>query len=169
MIPGPKPVPIDVTDAQRRALHAIVNKHSEPQILVTRARIIILAGCGVSTRQIARDLHVSEDCVCHWKQRWRDFAKTGLGETQVRQWLSDVPRPGAPPTITTEQWCQIMAIACTNPKESGRPITHWTVRELRDEALKRGIVDTISLRHLARFFKRSRPQAPPDTLLAHAA
>jgi len=164
---GPKPVPIHVTQAQYQALQSLVHSRSEEQAIVTRAWIILMAHLGHATRQIARHLHVSEDCVCHWKQRWRDAAKTGLAETEVRLWLTDAPRSGKPPTITAEQWCQIMALTCENPQDSGRPISHWTLREVADEAKKRRIVETLSLRHLARFFKRSRSQTPPDTLLAY--
>jgi putative transposase len=168
-MPGPKPVPIDVTDAQRRALQTLVNTHDEPHILVVRAWIILLAHLGHSTRYIARYLHISEDSVGHWKQRWRDLAKTGLGETDVCAWLSDAPKSGTPPTITAEQWCQIMALACSDPKDSGRPLSHWTQRELREEILKRRLVEHLSLRHLGRFFKRSPPQAPSQSLLADPA
>src|ERR1041385_7294234 len=132
-MPGPKPVPIDVTDAQRRALQTLVNTRDEEHILVLRAWIILMADLGHSTRAIARYLHISEDCVCHWKARWRECACTGLGETQVRKWLSDAPKSGRTPTITAEQWCQIMALVCKYPKECGRPISHWSIRELRDE------------------------------------
>jgi putative transposase len=163
---GPKPVAIVVTEAQRSALQTLVNKSSEEHALVTRAWIILMADQGHSTRAIARYLHLSEDCVCHWKQRWRDVAKTGLGETQVRAWLADAPRSGAPPTITAEQWCQIMALACSDPKESGRPISHWTIREIREEAIARHIVENISACHLGQFFKRSRSEAPSYPLLA---
>lgn len=165
-MPGPKPVPITVTQAQRNALQALVNKASEEQALVSRAHIILMADLGHCTRHIARYLHLSEDCVCHWKQRWRELAKTGLGETQVRDWLLDAPRCGGPPSITAEQWCQIMALACEDPKVSGRPISHWTAREVADEAIKRQIVESISAGHVARFFKRSRSQAASHTLLA---
>jgi len=39
-----------------------------------------------------------------------------------------------------------MAVACEPPGDSGRPISHWTPRELADEASKRGIVERISAR-----------------------
>ena len=133
---GPKPVPITVTDTQRNALQTLVNKSSEEHALVTRAQIILKADQGHSTRAIARHLHLSEDCVCHWKQRRRDCARNGLGETNVRAWLADAPRSGGPPTITAEQWCQIMALACSDPKQSGRPISQWTLREIAEEAMK---------------------------------
>ena len=98
-MPGPKPIPITVTEAQLQALRTLVNKQTEEQILVTRAWIILMAHLGHSTRQIARYRHVSEDSVSRWKARWRECATTGLGETEVRRWLSDAPKPGKPPTI----------------------------------------------------------------------
>ncbi len=163
---GPKPFPISVTDLQRAALQAIAHNQHEEHGLVTRACIILLAHQGHGTRQIARHLHLSEDAVSRWKQRWRDRARTGLGETDVRTWLSDAPRCGGPATITAEQWCQIVALACSDPKQSGRPITHWTHRELADEAVKRQIVETISPGHLGQFLKSSRSQAASEPLLA---
>jgi len=156
-MPGPKPLPISVTEAQRHALQALLNKASEEHTLVLRAHIVLMAEQGHSTRHIARFLHVSEDTVADWKQRWRDTAQIGLGETNVRKWLADAPRCGGPSTFTAEQWCQIMAIACEDPKESGRPISHWSAREVADEAIRRQVVETISESHVARFFKRSRP------------
>jgi putative transposase len=53
-------------------------------------------------------------------------------------------------TFSAEQWCQIIALACEPPEASARPISHWTPRELADEARKRGIVATISARHVGR-------------------
>ena len=39
---------------------------------------------------------------------------------------------------------QIIVFACESPADYGRPITHWTHRELAEEAIKQGIVDSIS-------------------------
>jgi hypothetical protein len=80
--------------------------------------------------------------------------------------VQDAPRPGAPATFSAEQWCQIIALACEPPEASGRPISHWTPRELADEACKRGIVERISERHVGRFLKSGRPQTAPQSLLA---
>ncbi len=60
-----------------------------------------------------------------------------------------VRRPRLPPS-TPKQLCQIMAVACEPPGDSGRPISHWTPRELADEASKRGIVERISARTVPR-------------------
>ncbi|WP_330217256.1 helix-turn-helix domain-containing protein [Paenibacillus durus] len=56
-------------------------------------------------------------------------------------------------TFTEEQVVQIVAIACEDPKDCGRPISHWTPREVRDEAVKRGIVPAISVTQVGRFLK----------------
>jgi putative transposase len=45
-------------------------------------------------------------------------------------------------------------------------MSHWTPRELADEAGKRGIVGTISKRHVGRFLKSGRSQAAQESLLA---
>ena len=68
--------------------------------------------------------------------------------------LQDAPRPGAPATFSAEQWCQIIALAVSpggvraayQPLDAARP---------RDEARKRGIVGTISTRHVARFYNQA--------------
>jgi transposase len=58
----------------------------------------------------------------------RGWQKLSLEDFSVSERLSDTPRPGRPPQITAEQFCQLIAFACEQPKE--RPITHWTGREI---------------------------------------
>jgi putative transposase len=62
----------------------------------------------------------------------------------VRERLADASRPGAVPRLSAEQVCQIVALACEQPSGSGRPISHWSDRELADEIVRRGITDRIS-------------------------
>ncbi len=84
----------------------------------------------------------------------------------VEEVLADAPRSGAPATFGPEQVVQIVALACEAPREgSGRAVTHWTSRELADEAVKRGIVRSISVRSVGRFLGRGGSQTPPDALL----
>ena len=68
--------------------------------------------------------------------------------------LTDAPRSGAPARITAEQVCQIVALACEAPGQSGRPISQWTGREVADEVVARGIVPAISPRHAGRLLKK---------------
>jgi len=82
--------------------------------------------------------------------------------------LADDPRPGTPATFKPEQICQIMALACEPPEASGRPTSHWTARELAEEAVQRGIVTAISESSVDRFLKSGGHQAAPEPVLAHA-
>jgi transposase len=132
----------------------MIRRHSTPQQVVTRAHIILLAADGKNHTQIARELGVSVDMARLWRNRWHSFAGIGLDELNVRERFEDAPRPGKPATITAEQVCQIVALACEGPEKSGRPISQWTGRELADELRRRGIVATISPRHAQRLLKR---------------
>ena len=97
-----------------------------------------------------------------------DGSTNGVLITEVvEEVLADEPRPGTPPTFTPEQVVRIVALACEDPREeSGRPITHWSTPELADEAVKRGIVESISARSVGRFLGRGGSEAPSDALLA---
>ncbi len=83
-----------------------------------------------------------------WVTRWQPIRDEP--DVPVEERLADAPRSGVPDTFPPEQVCQIMALACEPPSVYGRPITHWTPRELRDEVLKQGIVDQMSERHIGR-------------------
>jgi hypothetical protein len=67
---------------------------------------------------------------------------------------------------TAEPLCQIVALACEEaPADSGRPTSHWTPRELADEAVKRRIVARISVRTVGRFLVSwRRPRSSPTRL-----
>ena len=80
--------------------------------------------------------------------------------------LVDAPRLGAPATYKPEQICALIAMTCEKPSESERPIGHWSQREIADEAIRRGLVASISQRSVGRFLKRSRPQTASLSVLA---
>ncbi len=67
--------------------------------------------------------------------------------------LSDEPRLGTPNFFSVEIVVQIVALACETPQESERTVSHWSTRELADEAVKRGIVEKVSPRSVGRFLK----------------
>ena len=80
--------------------------------------------------------------------------------------LSDQPRPGTPPTFGPEVAVQIVALACRSPEEFGRPISHWTPRELAEEAVKQGIVSGISAATVTNFLKGGQVATASQCLLA---
>ena len=149
---GPKPELLSLTDAERNELEGLVRRHSTPQQLALRGRIILLADQGKNNSQIARELAISVDTVRSWRMRWLGLQAVSWEDLEVGERLSDVPRPGRPSEITAEQTCQIVALACAQPKE--RPISQWTGREITDEVIRRGILPTISPRHAARVVKK---------------
>ncbi len=153
-MPGPRPVEIELDESARQGLNELIRRHSTPQQLVARARIILRATEGKNHTQIAQELGVSVDMARLWRNRWHSVAALPLDELSVGDRLEDAPRPGAPPTLTAEQVCQIVALACEAPEKSGRPISQWSGREIADEIMRRGIVETISPRHAARLLKK---------------
>jgi len=144
--------------------------------LVVRAKVILMAEEGWNSAAIAQRLGLERHCVGKWLARWQaQSAGLAAAEQQatdkelaalIEQVLSDAPRPGTPAKFTAEQITQIIALACEDPSESGRPVTHWTSVELADEAVKRGIVQSISPRHVGRFLKYGRSETTPEPLLA---
>ena len=151
---GPKPPMIELADAERQELERLVRRHTTPQQLALRARIVLAAADGANNCQIARQLDVSLDMVRRWRDRWLALQPASLEDLPLADRLTDAPRPGKPVRITDEQVAKIVALACEPPADSQRPISQWTSRELADEIKQRGIVDQISGRHAARLLKR---------------
>ena len=149
---GPKPTELTLSEEEQKGLEALVRRHNTPQQLAKRGRMILLAAEGKRNAEIARELGVSVDTVRSWRRRWIGLQAVSLSELSVSERLSDVARPGRPSEITAEQTCQIVALACEQPKE--RPISQWTGREIADEVIRRGILPTISPRHAARVLKK---------------
>lgn len=150
---GPKPAAVELTDIERTGLKALVRRKTLPQQIATRARIILAAGDGSNNEQIARAVGVCTDQVRHWRKRW--LSLNGIAEElSLEERLADLPRPGRPVQISAEAVCQIVALACEAPKDSGHPISQWTGREIADEIVQRGILTQISARHARRLLKR---------------
>jgi putative transposase len=149
---GPKPAVLELTEKEKSALEELVRRHSTSQQIAQRGRMILAAAQGKNNAQIARELGVKVDTVRCWRMRWIGWQKLSLDDFSVSERLGDTLRSGRPSHITMEQTCQLMALACEQPK--GRPITHWTGREIADEVMQRGIIQHISPRHAARLLKR---------------
>ena len=155
-MPGPKAVAVTLSDEEKAGLDKVSRRHNVSQQIAKRARIVLAMGEGKSNSQIRREMNISRDMVRHWRQRWLDLQPIALADLSIEERLEDLPRPGTPAGITADQLCQIQQMACEKPEESGRPISHWTNREVADEVMKRGIVEQISPRHAARLLKKGR-------------
>ncbi len=153
-MPGPRPSPVELTAEERQELDALVRRRTAPQQLVVRARIVLAAGAGSTNAEVARRVGVTVDTARLWRTRWLNVAGVALADLGVAERLTDAPRAGRPARITAEQYCQLIALACEAPSTAGRPIGQWAGRDLAEEVIARGIVDTISPRHAARLLKR---------------
>jgi putative transposase len=143
-----------LSEKEQEELVQIPKRHRSEQQQVRRARIVLAAAQGHSNAQIARELAINVDTVHLWRDRWVGLQGIDLETLAVAERLQDAPRPGAPPKITTEQRCQIAAVACEAPSKAGRPISQWTGREIADELKSRGIVAEISPRHASYLLKK---------------
>jgi putative transposase len=149
---GPKPDPLSLSEIERNELERLVRRHNTAQQIALRGRIILEADAGKNNSQIARELGVSIETIRAWRKRWLALQPVALADLKVEDRLKDVPRPGRRSQISAEQICQLIAMACEQPKE--RPISQWTGREIADEVMRRGIIQQISPRHAARLLKK---------------
>jgi FixJ family two-component response regulator len=66
---GPKPATVELSKREREELEALVRKHSTPQQIAQRGRMILLAAEGKRNAQIARELGACVDTVRSWRMR----------------------------------------------------------------------------------------------------
>jgi len=154
LVPGPKLEKIELNDRERQELARLATRDTTGQQKAQRARIILKAAEGKNQAEIARELQVSVEMARLWRRRWIALHEIALDDLSVEERLADLPRPGTPARLTTDQLCQIEQMACQAPEQTGRPISQWTGREIADELVKRGIVEHISARHAARLLKK---------------
>jgi len=175
-VPHPQARAVEVSRVEQRILEQIVRQQTNPQWLVTRAKIILRAASGQSNSQIAVELGLSRNTVCNWRERWQSWKEErapmgdeGEDDKALRELLEkvlqDKARSGSPGKFSAEQIVQIIAIACEVPAENGYPISHWTAKEIAMEAVKRGVVESISDRQVGRFLKRGGLETPSKSLL----
>jgi len=163
-----KAAKIVLTERQESVLQQIHRSRTAPQRLVQRVRIILLAFAGLLNVDIASKVALARKQVGLWRRRWQQSfeALTAIEcrETQaelrraIEDVLSDAPRGGSTGTFTAEQVTHILAVACEPPEQSGRPIDRWTHRELADEVIGRGIVESISISQVGRYLAQAELQ-----------
>ena len=128
----------------------------------------------MSNSAIVRQYEVQSEAVQRWRMRWEanreQFAtiedkgtehehecehELRLNELDdaIIAVLTDARRSGAPGKFSPEQQVKIIAVACEDPSDSGRPISHWTPQAIADEVVKRQIVESISPQSVGRFLK----------------
>jgi transposase len=102
---------------------------------VIRAKIILAAADGGSNAQIAAHLGCHVDTVRKWRRRYCGDRLAGL---------ADRPRSGRPRHFTAVQVAEVKALACELPAASNIPLARWSCPDLAVEAIRRGVVDSVS-------------------------
>jgi len=168
---------VTLSDKQRGLLEHLIRRQTSPQRLVRRAKTILAAADGASNESIAARFGLDRNTVRTWRYRWwlgsaALAAAEAAGDAdkalrlRMESLLDDALRPGTPGECSAEPLAQLISVAGESPEASGRPVSHWTPRELADEVIKRGIVQRISPRTVGRFVKSSRSHTPSLALLA---
>ena len=146
-----RPLPLALTDKQRRLLESWSRGGSTPYRLVVRARILLLAAQGNSNHEIARRLRTNPITVARWRSR---FALLGL--EGVRR---EAPRTGSPPPVPDAVIRRIISKTLYE-RPPGR--THWSTRSL---AVATGVSHS-TVRRIWRTYGL-RPYRSRVALLAH--
>src|SRR5262249_30552574 len=157
-----------ISERQQVVLRKLSTATTVAKRLVQRASIVLLAFSGLANLEIAKEVGLGRHQVGIWRRRWQ-HAFSNLIRIEccedppalrraIEDLLADELRPGCPGKFTAEQLTQLIALACEPPEKSGRPITHWTGKELAEEAIARGIVDSISASQVNRYLREAELQ-----------
>jgi len=118
---GRPKTPIILTKEEHEQLKSMVNSRSLSHSLVNRARIVLMAAEGQPNLAIAKEVGLSGQMVCKWRQRYLQQGLSGL---------HDELRPGRPRSISDEKVAVLIRKTLqTKPKEA----THWTIRSMAKE------------------------------------
>lgn len=159
----------------RGALSQLARRPLTPQAQALRARVLLAMGDGGTNPEIAAEFGLHPTSVRKLRQRWlaeqSSFEPLLQDEKALTQRLVAFLRGGVStgrrPTFTPEQVASVVALACEPPEAADVPITHWTCNTLAEEAVRRGIAESISRSTVSRFLKSGRPPAPQGAPLAH--
>src|SRR5215204_261536 len=112
--------PLLLTDEERRTLEEWARRPTTAQRLAQRSRVVLACAEGLTNRTVAKRLHVSENTVCKWRERFRARRLEGL---------TDEPRPGTPRKITDEAVVDVI----TRTLEAPPPMaTQWSTRTMAE-------------------------------------
>ena len=107
-----------LSDEEREVLQRWARRPKSAQALALRCRIVLGAGDGESSKEIAARLGCATQTVGRWRGR---FARAGLDG------LHDEPRPGRPRKIGD---ADVERVIVKTLEEAPRDATHWSTRSM---------------------------------------
>jgi transposase len=110
-----------LTDEERAALEGWVRRRSSPQAWALRCRIILACAAGATNKDVAAQVGSTPQAVGRWRARFVEYRIAGLG---------DMPRSGAPRTVSDEQ---VAAVIAKTLESAPKDATHWSTRSMAEQ------------------------------------
>src|ERR687889_1085736 len=111
--------PLAISDGQREILETLAKLQSAEHRLVQRARVLLLAGDGVSNSEISEVAGVSRPTVLAWRGQFEKDGLVGFGEVAKGR--------GRKPSISEEKVAEIVDLTLHSKPEGE---THWSCRSM---------------------------------------
>ena len=115
---GRKVSPIELNEEELVYLRSLLRRRNLPHGEARRAKALMRMNEGLNNRTIAQELGVCDHTVSAWRKR---FASEGVNG------ISELPRSGAPRTITDEQVQEVVTLTLESTPEDA---THWSTRSM---------------------------------------
>ena len=109
---------LELTVDEKQVLQRYVRRRTASQQLVLRSRIVLGCARGLSNKEVARNVGVSEHTAGKWRRRFANDRLDGL---------HDSPRPGAPRSIGDDQ---IEEVIVRTLESTPKGATHWSTRQM---------------------------------------
>ncbi len=120
-MPDPRPVVVQLSEAEREQLESWSRRRSSAQALAERSRIVLAAADGLNNTEIAKRLGVNVSTARRWRNRFGEHRLDGL---------TDEPRPGQPRRITD---AKVEEVIVKTLESTPRDATHWSTRSMAAE------------------------------------
>ena len=147
-MPGPRPkYAITLTREQEARLQHLSTCYMAPFATVQRAQIVLLAHRHPQWQNaiIAQQVGCHVNTVKRWRQR-------GPSTDSLR----DAPRAGTRQTFTPLQRAQVVALACSAPRQYGKPWQRWSGEKLAQVAVEQHLVATIAPGTIRRWLRADK-------------
>lgn len=135
-MPGPQPkYAITLALEQEARLQQLRTRYMAPFATVQRAQLLVLAHRHPQWQNvtIVQRVGCSVNTVKRWRQRW-----------QTTDAVHDAPRAGRRRTFTALQRAQVVALACSAPRQYGKPWRRWSGEKRAQVAVEQHIVAAIA-------------------------
>jgi transposase len=115
--------PLAISDGQREVLETLASSRAAAYRVVQRARVLLLAGDGVSNSEISEVVGISRPTVLAWRGQFEKDGLSGFGEVAKGR--------GRKPSISDEKVAEIVELTLHSKPEGA---THWSCRSMAKRA-----------------------------------